>query len=92
MADREIAAANQVRRDDEAVDVLYHQVCQKLFADMGREPGKIKRSTHLLWVAHDLERIADRATNIAEQVVFLVTGDLVRANGAAALSVALIPG
>ena len=92
LEDREIDAANQVRRVDEAVDVLYQQVCQELFASMGREPGKIKRSTHLLWMAHDLERIADRATNIAEQVVFLVTGDLVRANGAAALSAALRPG
>ena len=92
LADREIDAANQVRRDDEAVDSLYHQVCLDLFADMGREPGKIKRSSHLLWVAHDLERIADRATNIAEQVVFLVTGDLVRASGAGGLSMALRPG
>ena len=92
LADREIDAANQVRRDDEAVDSLYHQVCLDIFADMGREPGKIKRSSHLLWVAHDLERIADRATNIAEQVVFLVTGDLVRASGAGGLSMALRPG
>jgi phosphate transport system protein len=92
LADREIDAANQVRRDDKAVDSLYHQVCRDLFADMGRERANIKRSTHLLWVAHDLERIADRATNIAEQVVFLVTGDLVRASGAGGLSVALRPG
>lgn len=92
LADREIDAANQVRRDDEVVDSLYHQICRDLFADMGREPGRIERYTHLLWVAHDLERIADRATNIAEQVVFLVTGNLVRASGTGGLSVALRPG
>jgi phosphate transport system protein len=43
---------------------------------MTRDPASIQRATYLLWVAHDLERIADRATNIAEQVIFLVTGKL----------------
>ena len=41
---------------------------------MIEDPRTIRQATYLLWVAHDLERIADRATNIAEQVVFLVTG------------------
>jgi phosphate transport system protein len=44
---------------------------------MIKDPETIKRATYLLWVAHDLERIADRATNIAERVIFLVTGKLV---------------
>lgn len=37
-------------------------------------PGSIEACTHLLWIAHDLERFADRATNIAERAVFTVTG------------------
>ena len=41
---------------------------------MAQDPKIIERGTYLLWTAHDLERIADRATNIAEQVVYLVTG------------------
>ena len=44
---------------------------------MLQDPRTIQRATYLLWTAHDLERIADRATNIAERVIFLVTGKLV---------------
>ena len=44
---------------------------------MVQDPRTIQRATYLLWTAHDLERIADRATNIAERVIFLVTGKLV---------------
>ena len=47
---------------------------------MSQDPQTIQRATYLLWVAHDLERIADRATNIAERVIFLVTGKMVEAN------------
>jgi phosphate transport system protein len=43
---------------------------------MLRQPSSVDRATYLLLVAHDLERIADRATNICERVVYLVTGDL----------------
>ena len=44
---------------------------------MIQDPSTVEPCTHLLWVAHNLERIADRATNIAERVVFTVTGELV---------------
>ena len=43
------------------------------------DPSTIQRATYLMWAAHDLERIADRATNIGERVIFLVTGQLVSA-------------
>jgi len=46
--------------------------------DMGQNPKTIEAATHFLWVAHDLERIADRATNIAERVIFVVTGRIGR--------------
>ena len=74
LVDRDTAAARQVWDDDDQVDELYDEVCRELFAGMAQEPQTIERATHLLWVAHDLERIADRATNIAERVIFLVTG------------------
>ena len=73
---RDADAAIQVCRDDDEVDALYDQVYQELLADMIQDPRSIQRATYLLWVAHDLERIADRATNIAERVIFLVTGKL----------------
>jgi phosphate transport system protein len=50
---------------------------------MMADSDAVKRATHLLWVAHDLERIADRTTNIAERVVYLVTGKLVEAGASA---------
>ena len=47
---------------------------------MMNDPDTVQRATYLLWVAHDLERIADRTTNIAERVIFLVTGKLTEIN------------
>ena len=74
LMERDTDAASQVWKDDDEVDVLYHEVCRKILLGMAQTPATIERGTHLLWVAHDLERIADRATNIAERVIFLVTG------------------
>ncbi|MDA1095898.1 MAG: phosphate signaling complex protein PhoU [Chloroflexi bacterium] len=72
---RDVALARQVASDDDVVDALYDQVYAELVQFMVRDPETIERATHLLWVAHDLERVADRATNVAEQVAYLVTGD-----------------
>lgn len=60
--------------EDDEVDALYDQVYRELMFFMTQDPKTITRATHLLWVAHNLERIADRTTNIGERVVFLVTG------------------
>ena len=77
---RDIAAAYQICDDDDEVDALYDQVYNELLIYMMSDPGTIRRATYLLWVAHDLERIADRTTNIAERVIFLVTGRLTETN------------
>ena len=74
------AAALQVCDDDDEVDALYDQVYRELLIYMIQDPHSIQRATYLLWVAHDLERIADRSTNIAERVIFLVTGQLTEIN------------
>ncbi len=74
---RDVVKAQQVCQADDNVDELYDQVYRDLLLLMIKDPETIKRATYLLWVAHDLERIADRATNIAERVIFLVTGKLV---------------
>ena len=68
--------ANKVLQDDDEVDRLYDQVYRDLLEYMVADPHTIERATYLLWTAHDLERIADRATNIAERVIFLVTGKM----------------
>ena len=71
---RDIVAAKGVFHDDDEVDEMYEQVYRELLTYMMRNPTTIQRATYLLWVSHDLERVADRTTNIAERVMFLVTG------------------
>ena len=73
---RDVLAAHQVCDDDDEVDALYDQVYRELLTYMLEDARTIKRATYLLWVSHDLERVADRATNIAEKVIFLVTGSM----------------
>ena len=71
---RDADAARRIAQDDDKVDMLYDQVYGELLTFMMADPGTITQATHLLWVAHNLERIADRVTNICERVVFLTTG------------------
>ena len=73
---RDVVAARQVWDDDDEVDALYEQVYRELLTYMMADHSAIRRATYLLWIAHDLERVADRTTNIAERVIFLVTGTL----------------
>ncbi|MFA7248311.1 MAG: phosphate signaling complex protein PhoU [Dehalococcoidia bacterium] len=74
--DQDIEAAYRVGAADEEVDRLYDQIYADLIQVMVGDPTTIEPSTHLLWVAHNLERIADRATNIAERTVYSATGML----------------
>ena len=76
---RDPILARQVCDDDDEVDNLYDQIYNDLIQLMVSDPSTIQRATYLMWAAHDLERIADRATNIGERVIFLVTGQLVSA-------------
>jgi len=80
LVERDSVLATQVCNDDDVVDELYDKVYQELLTYMIKDPEAIQRATYLLWVAHDLERIADRATNIAERVIFLVTGNMTNVN------------
>ena len=80
LVNRDTVSAMQVCADDDEVDALYDQVYHELILYMLRDPQSIQRATYLLWVSHDLERVADRATNIAERVVYLVTGKMTEVN------------
>lgn len=73
---RDVEEAKKVCKDDDDVDNLYDQVYRELLLFMIQDPKTIQRATYLLWVAHDLERTADRATNIAERVIYMVTGKM----------------
>jgi len=72
--DRDVPAAEQIAAEDDEVDALYQQVYRELLTIMLANPRTIDQATHLLWVAHNLERVADRVQNICERVVFVVTG------------------
>jgi len=68
--------ARQVAMRDDEVDALYQQVFRELLTYMLEDPKNISRATYLLWVAHNIERIADRATNLCERAIFISTGQL----------------
>ncbi|MFZ5916820.1 MAG: phosphate signaling complex protein PhoU [Chloroflexota bacterium] len=74
---RDLSAAQTLAQRDNEIDALYDQVYRELLLFMMQDPKTISRATHLLWVAHNLERIGDRTTNLGEQVVYLVTGKVV---------------
>jgi phosphate transport system protein len=65
---------------DTAVDDLYNQVYRELLIIMMQNPQTITQATYLIWVAHNLERIADRTTNIAERTIFVKSGQVVDLN------------
>ncbi len=69
-------AAQKVAARDDEIDDLYQQVFRELLTYMLEDPRNISRATYLLWVAHNLERIGDRVTNVCERVVFMATGKL----------------
>ena len=71
---RDVEAAERIAKRDDEVDALYDQVYRELLMLMIANPRTIDQATHLLWAAHNLERVADRVQNICERVVFLVTG------------------
>jgi len=79
-ARQDVAAAQQVGAQDDTVDALYDQVYRELLVFMMQDPRTITQATYLLWVAHNLERIADRTTNIAERVIFMDSGKIVDLN------------
>jgi len=69
-------AAQKVAARDDEMDNLYQQVFRELLTYMLEDPRNISRATYLLWVAHNLERIGDRVTNVCERVIFMTTGKL----------------
>jgi len=73
---RDAALAGAIPSEDHEVDALYNQIYRELLTYMMADPRTIDRATHLLWVAHNLERAADRVTNICERVIFTVTGEM----------------
>lgn len=72
--------ARMIAACDERVDLLYDQTYRDLLTVMIADPDTVTRATHLLWVGHNLERIADRVTNICERIIFAATGQFEEVN------------
>ena len=77
---RDVEAAKRLAGEDDEVDELYNVVYRDLLDIMIKDPTTVTRATYLLWVAHNLERIADRVTNICERIAFMVTGQMEEMN------------
>jgi len=71
---RDVKAARGLCREDDEIDSLYDRAYQELISTMVSDHRHITEATYMIWITHNLERIADRATNICERVVYLVTG------------------
>jgi phosphate transport system protein len=69
-------AARLIPDEDDEVDMLYNQVYRELMTYVMQDPKNIERANWLLWAAHNLERFADRVSNICERTVFIATGEL----------------
>ena len=77
----DINAARKIGAEDNLIDNLYAQVFHELLAFMANDHNTITRATRLMRVAHNLERSADRITNICERITFMVTGEMEEING-----------
>lgn len=72
----DVTLAQAIPLEDDEIDALYNQVYNDLLQIIIKNPKTIDQATHLLWVAHNLERAGDRVTNICERVIFTVTGQM----------------
>ena len=73
----DVEAARSIPVEDDEVDALYNQIYRELMTFVIQDPKTIERANWLLWVAHNLERVADRVTNICERTIFIATGEMV---------------
>jgi phosphate transport system protein len=74
---QDVALARAIPAEDDEVDDLYNQVYRELITYVLADPSTIEQANYLLWAAHNLERAADRVTNVCERVIFTVTGEMV---------------
>ena len=73
---RDTETARTIPNDDDQVDALYNHIYHELMQEMIKDPGSIDHVNYLVWAAHNLERMADRVTNICERIVFVTTGEM----------------
>ncbi len=74
--EEDVTTARAIPQEDDEVDALYEQIYRELMTFIIADPKVIQRANWLLWAAHNLERLADRVTNICERTVFIATGEI----------------
>ncbi len=79
--ERDVELARALPMEDDKIDALYDRVYRDLTALITADPRLVDRASYLIWVAHNLERAADRVVNICERVIFAVTGEIVEFDG-----------
>ncbi len=82
---RDVDTARALPVLDDEVDALYNQVYRELITYILADPTCLEQANYLLWAAHNLERAADRVSNICERILFTVTGELMEFNGGVSL-------
>ena len=80
LVNRDAKMATAICNEDDVVDKLYDEAYHDLLMYMIKDPSAVSKVTPLIWAAHNLERIADRVTNICERIVFLATGSMPQVN------------
>jgi len=78
--ERDADEARRICEADDEVDRLQDRIYEEVTKSMIADPSTIERNTYLLWTSHNLERIADRCTNICERVIYMVTGEMEEIN------------
>lgn len=75
--ERDVELARAIPMEDDKLDALYDRIYRDLTAYIIADPRLVDRASYLIWVAHNLERAADRVVNICERVIFTVTGEII---------------
>jgi phosphate transport system protein len=74
-ADEDMQMAQMIIREDDMIDECYTKLYYEAVNNILGDPRNIERANYIIWVAHNLERLGDRVTNICERVIYIVTGE-----------------
>lgn len=74
-ADEDVQTAMAIIQDDDVIDECYTQLYYQAVNNILGDPRNIERVNYIIWIAHNLERLGDRVTNICERVIYIVTGE-----------------
>jgi len=76
----DVNMAYRIPKDDDIVDEMFNQINRKTIGAMIANPATIDQSSHIMWIIHNIERMADRVTNICERTIFIATGEMQEIN------------